>query len=125
MAADALLVLHFLWVVFMVSGFPLALLLKSRVLRLAHAAGLSSYLLLAACGWYCPLTVAETYFRRLSDPGFSYHGSFLGSWIERLIYVDNWGAPLWIFRLLAGLYLALCLSSWWWWQPGVRAGRQP
>lgn len=117
MAADSLLILHFLWVVFMLTGFPLALLLKSPGLRLAHALGLASYLLLAVLGWYCPLTVAETHFRRLSDPGFTYHGSFLAFWIERIIYVENWGAPLRLFQALAGAYLALCLSSWWWWRP--------
>lgn len=124
MAADGLLVLHFIWVVFMLVGFPLALLLKSPGLRLAHSVGLSSYLALAALGWYCPLTVAETYFRRLSQPEFSYHGSFLATWIERIIYVENWGAPLWLFQVLAGVYLALCLSSWWWWRPGQNARSQ-
>ncbi len=122
MAADGLLVLHFLWVVFMLVGFPLALLLKSPALRLAHSAGLSFYLALAVLGWYCPLTVAETYFRRLSQPDFTYHGSFLASWIERIIYVENWGAPLELFYVLAALYLMLCVSSWWWWRPAGNAG---
>jgi hypothetical protein len=122
MAADSLLVLHFLWVVFMLIGFPLALLLKSPILRLAHSVGLSSYLALALLGWYCPLTVAETYFRRLSQPDFTYPGSFLATWIERIIYVENWGAPLWLFQVLAVWYLTVCLSSWWWWRPD-RASR--
>lgn len=113
--ADGLLALHLFWVLFMLVGFPLALLLHSRTLRLLHTLGLASYLLLAAFNWYCPLTLGEEFFRQQTEPGFSYQGSFLARWIERLIYVESWGAPLWIFRVLAGLYLAASVSSWWWW----------
>ncbi len=120
--ADFLLLLHFLWVVFMLIGFPLALVLRSRALRLVHAAGLASYLLLAAAGWACPLTWGEEALRGLGRPGFSYHGSCLATWAEKIIYVQNWGAPLWIFRVLAVAYLLLILSSFWWWpgRPGAR-----
>lgn len=121
--ADILLGLHFLWVLFMLLGFPLAWFLRSRKIRLGHALGLASYLLLAAVNWFCPLTLGEEALRRLAEPGFTYQGSFLAGWLERLIYVENWGAPLWIFRLLAGIYLVLVVSSWWWWpqqkKPGV------
>ncbi len=118
--ADGLLAMHFLWVLFMLLGFPLAVLLRSRGLRLVHALGLTSYILLAVLNWYCPLTIGEEFFRGQAAPDFSYQGSFLASWFERLIYVEHWGAPLWIFRVLAGLYLAVSLSSWWWW-PARRA----
>lgn len=121
-AADALLVLHFAWVLFMLVGFPLALWLRSRVLRAVHALGLSSYLVLAALGAYCPLTEWESVLRRTADPAFTYHGSFLATWVERIIYVENWGAPLWIFRVGAAAYLLLIASSWWWW-PASRRGR--
>ncbi|MCD4813156.1 DUF2784 domain-containing protein [bacterium] len=112
--ADALLIMHFLWVVFMVTGFLLAVVLRSPVLRVVHAVGLFSYLVLAVLGFYCPLTYGEEYFRQAATPGFSYQESFLATWVERIIYVENWGAPLWIFRLSAGLYFIVCLTSFWW-----------
>ena len=120
--ADILLGLHFLWVLFMLLGFPLAWFLKSRRIRLWHALGLASYLLLAAVNWFCPLTLGEEVLRRQAEPDFTYHGSFLAGWMERLIYVETWGAPLWIFRLLAGIYLALIISSWWWWPKNKKPG---
>ncbi|MBN1596510.1 DUF2784 family protein [candidate division FCPU426 bacterium] len=113
-AADILLYLHFIWVLFMLAGFWLALWWRLAWLRLLHFAGLLLYILLGVLGWYCPLTIGEEYFRQQAVPGFSYQGSFLASWVEKLIYVENWGAPLWLFRLLAGFYLVLCLTSWWW-----------
>jgi hypothetical protein len=119
-AADALLVLHFAWVLFMVAGFPLAWALRSRALRLVHALGLGSYLALAVLGRLCPLTEWESALRQAADPAFSYHGSFLATWVERVIYVESWGAPLWIFRVLAALYLLGIVSSWWWWRPAGR-----
>jgi len=115
-AADALLIVHFLWVVFMIVGFPLALLLRSLVLRLAHALGLASYLMLAALEWHCPLTEWEAALRRMEDPAFTYHGSFLATWAERIIYVRNWGGSVQVFRVLAVLYLMLSVSSFGWWK---------
>ena len=112
--ADSLLILHFLWILFMLAGFPLAILLKITWLRILHSLGLGMYLLLAILDWYCPLTIAEEFFRRMEVPDFSYNGSFIGRWIESLIYIESWGAPLWIFRVLAALYLLVCISSWWW-----------
>ncbi len=114
-AADFVLVLHFLWVLFMLVGFPLAWLLRSRGLRLVHALGLAAYLGLAVAGRLCPLTVAEEALRRSGGADFSYSGSFLAAWIQRLIYVETWHAPLWLFQVLAAGYLAVVLSSWWWW----------
>jgi hypothetical protein len=115
-AAEAVLGLHFLWVLFMLLGFPLALKLKSRGLRLVHGVGLLSYLILGIGSWYCPLTLAEEALRRTAQPGFNYHGSFLFSWLSRLIYVQS--IPLWIFQVLAAAYLAVIVSSWFWWKPG-------
>lgn len=112
--ADILMFLHFLWVVFMLVGFPLAIYFKNNRLRLVHILGLTAYIFLAVVDWYCPLTLGEEYFRQMESPGFSYNGSFLAAWVGRLIYVEQWGAPLWIFRVLAGVYLLVCVSSWWW-----------
>lgn len=115
--ADFLLYVHVLWVLFMILGLPLALLLRKPWIRWVHAAGLLSYLGLASLNWWCPLTLGEEYFRQIANPGFSYHGSFLAHWLERIIYVENWGAPLWVFRILAALYLLLVASTWFWLDP--------
>ena len=112
LGADILLVMHFLWVVFIITGFPLAWRLRSRVLRAVHLGGLLFYLVLAAVGAFCPLTRLEETLRRAQDPDFSYQGSFLAAWAERIIYVEHWGAPLWLFHVLAAAYLVVILATW-------------
>lgn len=114
MMSDLVLFLHGLWVLFILIGFPLAVLFRSRLLRLIHAAGLGFYLLLALTGWPCPLTFAEEAARQAAGQrGFSYEGSFLSAWVEKLLYGQS--IPLWFFYLLAAAYLILVISSWWWW----------
>lgn len=114
MVADGLLIIHVLWVVFMITGFPLAIILRSAMIRFIHTIGLSSYIILAFFKVACPVTYGEEYFRQLEQPDFTYQGSFLVSLLEKLIYVENWGASLWWFHVAAGIYLFVVLSSWWW-----------
>jgi hypothetical protein len=104
--ADAILVVHFMFVLFVVGG--------CAVLRARRSAGtgcVSGCSGLAsggdpACrreslvGVACPLTVWEDALRRAGTQ----HASFVGRWVARLLYYDF---PEWVF---AAAYVAFALA---------------
>lgn len=83
--ADATMVVHFLWVVFVVFGILLALM-KSRLAWL-HLGGICLALLLNLLGWYCPLTYLENYLY-LKGGSSVYEGSFIVHYLAPLLYPD-------------------------------------
>ncbi len=89
---DILMIIHLLWVVFMVIGLPLGLLLRSPLLRWAHLVGMIITGFYAILGMYCPLTTWEEQLRWQADPGFSYHGSFLAEHLSPILYpqIEPW-----------------------------------
>ena len=99
--ADVLMVLHFLWVAFMVFGLPLGMWLRSPKLRWAHFLGMTATALIAAANAYCPLTVWEEALRWNADPSFSYGESFLARHLAPLLYpncdaaVLRWASVTW------------------------------
>ena len=109
LAADALLVLHFLWIVFLVLGLPLGLYLNRPALRIIHAAGLVFALILQLTHSLCPLTVWEESLRYIQQPDFTYSGSFIITHIERLVY-PGW-ISLYTITLLSALLAGATLLS--------------
>jgi hypothetical protein len=99
-AADALLVVHFAIVVFIVGGLVLtwagALLgwtwVRNPWFRYAHLGAIAFVALEALIGVMCPLTVWEDMLRGGSRPD-----SFIGRWVQRLLY---YRAPEWVFTAL-------------------------
>ena len=90
--ADAILVLHFLFVLFVLGGMALILAgaalrwswIRARRFRSLH---LGAILLVAAeslAGMACPLTVWEDALRR----GAPQDASFVSRWVARLLYYD-------------------------------------
>ncbi len=82
--AEAVLAVHLAWIVWLIAGLPVGLWLGWRALRLAHAASLAGQLGMQLVSAFCPLTAVEEWLR---GGGFSYGGSWLAAWLERLIYV--------------------------------------
>ncbi len=101
LGADALLLLHFLWIVFLMLGLPLGLCFKLSRLRILHALGLLLALVLQLFNTLCPLTIWEESLRRRQQTDFSYRGSFIVSWLEELVY------PGWISMDIITLLTAL------------------
>jgi hypothetical protein len=97
MLSDALLVLHFLIVAFIVGALPAVWIGKwlgwSWVLdpwfRYAHVAAIVFVAAEALTGMACPLTVWEDALR-----GSVQAESFVGRWVRRLLYYD---AQPWVF----------------------------
>jgi hypothetical protein len=116
--SDTVLVLHFLWIIFIILGFPIALALRMRRFRIFHTAALVFTVVMQVTGTICPLTHLEEYLRRSLTPGFSYGGSFVVSWLRHLIYIEDIGVSLTIIYILTGIYLTLVILSYFLWPLG-------
>jgi uncharacterized protein DUF2784 len=102
-----LLLLHFAVILFVVIGFAVALITNHRWFRLVHAGVLGFITLLMILRIPCPLTVLEE-----GSTGESYEGSFLATWLNRIIYVE-WFTPQTVF-IIDMIFAALVFSSFWW-----------
>ena len=124
LAADALLLLHFLFVCFVVLGLLLIFIGKWRGwrwirnfwFRVAHLLAIA---VVAAQSWFgmiCPLTVWEMELRERGG-GQVYTGAFIAHWIEQLLY---YRAPNWVFALVYTGFGVLVLASWFLVRPNKR-----
>lgn len=83
LAADALLLIHLLFILFAVFG-SLGIR-RYPWLAMLHLPALAWAALVMLNGWLCPLTPLEIQLRQLAgDAG--YHGSFIGHYLLPLIY---------------------------------------
>lgn len=101
------LILHIAVILFVVIGFPVALITNHRGFRLIHAGVLVFITLLMILRIPCPLTVLEE-----ASTGESYQGSFLATWLNRIIYME-WFTPQAVF-IVDMIFAALVFSSFWW-----------
>ncbi len=119
--ADAVLVLHFGIVVFVVLGLPLVLLgnrldwpwVNARGWRLLHLLAIVVVAVQAWLGELCPLTRLESWLR-LQAGERAYAGSFIEHWGHRLLYYE---APAWVFVLAYTGFAALVAWAWWRYPP--------
>jgi len=123
--ADAVLLLHFGIVLFVVLGLPL-IVIGNRAgwawanefwWRLAHLVAIAVVALQAWLGQYCPLTILESWLRvQAGESGYA--GSFIEHWLQSVLYYQ---APLWVFAIL---YTAFGLTvAWAWWRYPPQARR--
>lgn len=97
--ADAVLVLHLAFIVFVVAGGMLVLRVPRLALVHLPLAGWGVWVELA--GWACPLTYAENYFMRRAGEG-GYAGGFIEHYLLPVIYPTALTRPLQL-GLAAGL----------------------
>jgi len=83
---DITIVVHFLWILFLVFGFVFAL--QGSRIAYVHLGGLVFALVLNALGWYCPLTHLENYLRSIHDAHSAYSTSFVAKSLEKFVYPD-------------------------------------
>lgn len=91
--ADAIMVAHFAWIVFMLVGFVLTVrgfwnprFFERWLFRSIHLIGILFVAALELFNKYCPLTIWENALRRHYDPGTDYPGSFIIGHLEKLVY---------------------------------------
>ena len=120
--ADAVLVVHFAVVVFVVGGLlavPVGNALhwpwvNAWSFRTVHAVAITVISLQAWLGQHCPLTLVESWLRHQAGEQATYGATFVQHWVERLLYFD---APLWVFALLYTGFGLLVAAAWWWYPP--------
>ncbi len=116
LAADLLLVLHVLVVLFIVAGLALILAggvlqwcwVRRRWFRVLHLVAIGVVVLQAWLGRLCPLTIWELQLRSQAGET-TYTGSFIAHWLGALLYYN---APGWVFTLGYSLFALLVLWSW-------------
>ena len=93
--ADAIVVIHFVWILLMLAGFIFTLcgffwkgFFDRWLFRTLHLCGIAYVSLLAIMGKYCPLTIWENALRAKYDPGLTYAGSFMIHYVEKIVYPD-------------------------------------
>ena len=109
--ADALLVLHFAIVVFIVGGLVLTWAgaalgwgwVRNPWFRYLHLAAIGFVALEALIGMACPLTAWEDMLRGGARPE-----SFVGRWVQRMLY---YRAPEWIFTTAYAAWALATLAT--------------
>jgi cytochrome bd-type quinol oxidase subunit 1 len=115
--ADAILVVHFVFVVFVVIGFVLILIglvmgwawVRNRSFRVAHVVAIGVVVAQAWLGRICPLTIWENQLRRLAGQE-PYVETFVQHWLHRWMFFD---AEPWVFTTIYTAFGALVAIAWW------------
>lgn len=115
LAADGLLLLHVLFIVFVMAG---GLLVRWKpVLVWIHVPAAIWGMLIELIGWTCPLTPLENHFREVAG-GQGYQGGFVQHYLLPLIYPD-W-LTIKAQYVLGGLVLAVnAVIYLWLWERGT------
>ncbi|MCL4799342.1 MAG: DUF2784 family protein [Burkholderiales bacterium] len=124
--ADAILVVHFGFVLFVAGGFVLILAgaargwswIRNPLFRYLHLAAIGFVALESVVGMACPLTVWEDALRQATPA----HPSFIGRWFGRLLYYDF---PPWVFTAAYLVFVAAVGATLKWIPPRRMAGRGP
>ncbi len=114
--ADALLVLHVLFVAFVVLGLVLIYLghflawrwVRNFWFRVSHLVAIAIVVLQSWLGLICPLTTWEMALRERAGDA-SYEGSFIQHWLQAILY---YSAPEWVFILSYTVFGGLVFFSW-------------
>ena len=120
-AADAVLLLHILFVAFVVIGLILIFVGKVRVwswirnpwFRLIHLVAITVVVVQSWLGLICPLTTFEMALRSRAGDTI-YPGSFISHWLESILYYQ---VPAWIFVVCYTTFGAAVVASWFWVRP--------
>lgn len=88
-AADCVIFIHFLWIAFVILGFPVFLYLNWPRWRVFHLLSLIAMVIMQLTHTICPLTHLEAYLKSKGTSARVYPGKFTIETIERLIYVED------------------------------------
>ena len=121
LAADLVLVVHFLFVLFVVGGLALIVAgarrwpwVRNRPFRIAHIAAIGFVVAESLLGIACPLTVWEDLLR-----GGARAESFVARWVRALLFYQ---APEWVFTVAYVAWTTATVVTLWLVPPRRRAG---
>jgi hypothetical protein len=109
--ADIILIIHFLFVLFVVGSLPLIWiggwmrldLVRNLRFRLAHIAAILFVVVESFVGMICPLTLLEDRLR-----GGESGGSFIQRWLHRILFYD---VPEWVLTTIYVLFAVLVIIT--------------
>ena len=121
LAADAILAIHVLFVVFVVAGLILILLgkvlawswVRNPWFRVGHLIAIGVVVLQSWAGVICPLTTWEMALRAKAGEAV-YAGSFIAHWLNAILYYQ---APPWVFIVCYTVFGSAVVASWFWVKP--------
>ena len=116
LAADAIVVFHFCYVLFAVGGELLILLgwllhwrwIRNIAFRIVHLASVVVVAVEALIGVLCPLTEWEYRLRFLAGQTFEEEIPFMARMVRRIIFYDF---PTWVFTLTYILFTMLVAAT--------------
>ena len=116
LAADAILIVHVFFVLFVIGGLVAVYLgywlswawVCNFWFRLSHLAAIVIVMFESWISMVCPLTVWEMTLRE-KGRGSVYEGSFIQHWLQAILYYD---APEWVFVVAYTLFGFLIVASW-------------
>jgi polyferredoxin len=125
-AADVILLLHVLFVGFVVLGLALIVAgglrgwswVRNPWFRVAHVVAIGIVVVQSWFGAMCPLTIWEMALRSRAE-GTTYSGTFIGYWLGRILYYQ---APAWAFVVSYTLFGVLVVACWFWIRPRPLGG---
>ena len=120
-AANAVLLLHVLFVAFVVFGLMLIYIgralnwswVRDPIFRSVHLGAIGVVTAEAWFGVVCPLTSLENTLRDYAG-GTSYEGTFLSYWLRKILYYQ---APDWAFVVCYTAFGVVVLASWFFVRP--------
>ncbi|MES2997579.1 MAG: DUF2784 domain-containing protein [Verrucomicrobiota bacterium] len=116
LAADAILVVHFTFIAFVVVGQLFILTggiagwkwVRNRWFRAAHLFAIGIVVIQAWIGVICPLTTWEQWLRdQAGDP--TYDETFVAHWLRKFVFFE---APPWVFTVAYTAFALLVIASW-------------
>lgn len=123
--ADTILVIHFVFVAFVVFGFILILIgllarwswIHNRKFRIMHLAAIAYVVIQTWFGQLCPLTVWENELRRRAGQS-AYSETFIEHWLHQILFYQ---AEPWVFTTMYTCFGVLVVLVWF---LGKRGGRK-
>jgi hypothetical protein len=121
LSADILLVVHALFVAFVVLGLAFVLVggllgwswVRNPWLRWTHLIAIGFVVIQSWLGLVCPLTTWEMALRGRAGDAV-YTGSFVSYWVAEILY---YSAPDWVFAVVYSVFGALVVAAWVWVTP--------
>ena len=110
--ADFVIFTHFMWILFVILGFPVFLYFNLSRWRLLHLTALIATIIMQLTQTVCPLTYLEVYLKSQNISGAVYPGSFIVEKIEGIIYIEDL-ATIERITCLTIIFFVIVLVSFW------------